>query len=183
MRKAQHTLRLVALSAAVAGGVQGFAIAQDAAVAELTKPNGFVSLGAGYWSDPRPQQGIYDGMREEGAYGLFDAYLARRDAATGTWFTLNARNLGLDTRELRADWLRQGNIGVFLEYSRTPRDNPYTFLTGVQGIGTTTLRVPTPTATTLNAVELGTVRDTTQAGFYKSFGGGFDFRFTFRNED
>lgn len=182
MSKLQRTSTLTVLAAVLAGGY-GPAQAQDASVAELTKPSSSVSIGAGYWSDDRPQQGIYDGMRDKGGYGLFDAYIGRRDDATGTWFTLDARNLGLETRELRADWLRQGNIGVFLEYSRTPRDNPYTFLTGVQGIGTTTLRVPTPTATTLNAVELGTVRDTTQAGFYKSFGGGFDFRFTFRNED
>lgn len=182
MRKLQQALNLTALAAALAAG-HGAARAQDAAVAELTKPDSFVSFGAGYWSDPRPHQGIYDGMRQEGAYGLFDAYIARRDAATGTWFTLDARNLGLDTRELRADWLRQGNMGVFLEYSRTPRDNPYTFLTGVQGIGTATLRVPTPSAAVLTGVELGTVRDATSAGFNKYFGAGYELRVNFRNED
>jgi hypothetical protein len=115
MRKAQQALKLVAASAALAGSVHGIALAQDDALAELTRPDGFVSFGAGYWFDDRPQQGIYDGMRDKGGYGLLDAYIANRDPATGTWFTLDARNLGLDTRELRADWLRQGNMGVFLE--------------------------------------------------------------------
>ena len=182
MRKLQQTSRLTVVMAALAGAC-GAAQAQDAAVAELTKPDSFVSIGAGYWSDDRPQQGIYDGMRDKGGYGLFDAYIARRDQATGTWFTLDARNLGLDTRELRADWLRQGNGGVFLEYSRTPRDNPYTFLTGVSGIGTSVQRVPAVANPARTEVELGSVRDMTQMGFNKYFGAGYELRVSFKNED
>ena len=182
MRKLQQTSRLTVVMAALAGAC-GAAQAQDAAVAELTKPDSFVSIGAGYWSDDRPQQGIYDGMRDKGGYGLFDAYIARRDQATGTWFTLDARNLGLDTRELRADWLRQGNGGVFLEYSRTPRDNPYTFLTGVTGIGTSVQRVPAVANPARTEVELGSVRDMTQMGFNKYFGAGYELRVSFKNED
>lgn len=182
MRKLQQTLKLAALAGALAVAF-GPARAQDAAVAELTRPDSFVSIGGGYWSGDRPHQGIYDGMRDEGGYGLLDAYISRRDAATGTWFTLDARNLGLETRELRADWLRQGNMGVFLEYSRTPRDNPYTFLTGVQGIGTSTLRVPAVANPGLTAVELASVRDATGLGFNKFFGSGFQLRVNFKNED
>lgn len=182
MSKIKQASSLSAIAAGLAATC-GSALAQDADIAELTKPSSSVSVGAGYWSDDRPQLGIYDGMREKDGYLLLDATLAKRDDETGTWFKLDARNLGLDTREFRADWLRQGNIGVFLEYSRTPRDNPYTFLTGVQGIGTTTLRVPSPSATTLNEVDLGTVRDLTHAGFYKNLGAGLSFRVSFKNED
>ncbi len=171
-----------ALSAAMLGAY-GAALAQDAEVAALTKPESEVSFGLGYWSKDRPQFGIYDGMNEKGAYGLLDAFITKRDDATGTWFILDARNLGLETREIRADWLRQGDIGVSLEYSRTPRDNPYTFLTAVRGIDTTTQRVPTPSATTLGEVRLGTVRDAWTAGFYKSLWAGTDVRVTFKNED
>lgn len=182
MSKMQRTLRLTAISAALASA-GGLALAQDAEVAELVTPDSFVSIGAGYWTKDRPQWGIYDGMNKDGGYGLLDARIANRDNATGTWFTLDARNIALETREFRVDWLRQGDIGAFLEYSRIPRDNPYTFLTGVQGIGTTTLRVPTPSATTLNEVHLGTVRDRTGVGFFKSLGGGLGFRIHLQNED
>ena len=105
-------------------------------------------MGLGYWSKDRPRLGTYDGMNQKGAYGLLDALdqLARR-ARPAPGSSLDARNLGLETRELRADWLRQGNFGVFVEYSRTPRDEPYTVRTGVQGIGTVAQRVPTPSAT------------------------------------
>jgi MtrB/PioB family decaheme-associated outer membrane protein len=181
-RAVRQTARLTAISAALASAC-GMALAQDAEVAELVTPESSVSIGAGYWTKDRPRLGIYDGMNEEGAYGLLDARIVKRDNATGTWLTLDARNIALDTREFRVDWLRQGDIGAFLEYSRIPRENPYTFLTGVQGIGTSTLRVPTPSATTLNEVHLGTVRDRTGVGFFKSLGGGLGFRVHLQNED
>ena len=182
MRK--PVFKLTALSAVLAGA-HGFAQAQaeDAEVAALTAPESSVSVGLGYWSKDRPRLGTYDGMREQGAYGLLDACLNTRDERTGTWFILDARNLGLETRELRADWLRQGNMGLSFEYSRTPRDEPYTVLTGVQGIGTTTQRVPSPSATALNELHLGTVREAMGAGFTKILGGGYDVRFSFKSED
>jgi MtrB/PioB family decaheme-associated outer membrane protein len=178
------TVKLTALSAALAAA-HGLAHAQaeDAELAALTKPESSVSAGIGYWSKDRPRLGTYDGMREQGAYGLLDLLINTREDRTGTWFILDARNLGLDTRELRADWLRQGDLGVFLEYSRTPRDEPYTVRTAVSGIGTTTQRVPTPSAPQLGDIQLGTVREALGAGFSKVIGGGYDFRVSVKSED
>jgi len=170
-----------AVSLALAGAAQAQEV--DPAIAELTKPESAVSVGLGYWSKDRPRLGTYDGMNQNGAYGLLDAFINTRDERTGTWFILDARNLGLETRELRAEWLRQGNFGVFAEYSRTPRDEPYTVFTGVQGIGTQTQRVPTPSATNLGEVHLGTMREAIGAGFSKILGGGYDFRFSLKSED
>jgi MtrB/PioB family decaheme-associated outer membrane protein len=186
MSKLQRRFGLMAkraaLSAALAGAA-GLALAQDAEVAELITPESSVSIGAGYWTKDRPRLGIYDGMNKDGGYGLLDASIVRRDNATGTWLRLDAMNLGLETRELRGEWQRQGDIGAFIEYSRIPRENPYTFLTGVQGIGTDVLRVPTPSATSLSEVHLGTVRDRTGLGFFKNLGGGLGFRVQLQNED
>jgi MtrB/PioB family decaheme-associated outer membrane protein len=176
-------MKKTALCAALASAY-GFAVAQeDPEIAALTKPESALSAGVGYWTKDRPRLGTYDGMREKGAYWLLDAFINTRDDATGTWFTLDARDLGLDTRELRAEWARQGNIGVFVEYNRLVRDEPYTVFTGVTGIGTTTQRVPTPTAPVLGEVHLGTVREGFGAGFSKILGGGYDFRVTARSED
>ena len=173
-------LRLSALPLVLAGAAHA---QEDPAIAELTRPESEVSVGLGYWSKDRPRLGTYDGMNREGAYGLFDASIRRRDAATGTWFTLDARDLGLDTPEMRAEWLRQGNIGASLEYNRIVRDEPYTVFTAVQGIGSTTQRVPTPSATRLGELHLGTVRDALTAGFYKNLWAGTDLRVTFKNEE
>lgn len=178
----QRTAATAALLAAALAG-PGAALGQDEDLAALTRPESFVSVGAGYWTKDRPRWGAYDGMNEDGAYGLLDARFANREDTTGTWFILDIRNLALESRELRADWQRQGDVGVFIEYSRIPRENPLTFLTAVQGIGTAVQRVPTPSATALGEVHLGTVRDRTGLGFFKSLGGGLGFRVHLQNED
>src|SRR5215207_6255799 len=98
--------KLTALSAALVSGAV-WAAEEDDAVKELTKPQSGLSAGIGYWNNDRPRLGTYDGMREQGAYGLLDAQINTRDDATGNWFRLDARNALLDTRELRAEWERQ----------------------------------------------------------------------------
>jgi MtrB/PioB family decaheme-associated outer membrane protein len=188
MSMKKRTFRLTALAAALAGvyGVaqaQAQQEAQDPAITELTKPESAVSLGIGAWSDDRPKLGTYDGMRDKGAYGLFDARINSRDDRTGTWFILDARNLGLDTRQLRADWLRQGNMGVFLEYNRMVRDEPNTVLTNTLGVGTPTQRTPAVGAANGSPIHLGTMREGFGAGFNTIFGGGYDFRFSARSEN
>ena len=172
---------LSAMSLALAGTAQAQEV--DPAIAELTRPESAVSVGLGYWSKDRPRLGTYDGMNQKGLYGLFDALINTRDDRTGTWFILDARNLGLSTMEMRAEWLRQGNFGVFAEYNRMVRDEPYTVFTAVQGIGTQTQRVPTPSATTIGETHLGTMREAIGAGFSKILGGGYDFRFSVKSED
>ena len=176
-------MKKTALSVALASAY-GLALAQeDPAIAALTKPESELSAGLGYWSKDRPRLGTYDGMNQKGGYLLLDAFINTRDDATGTWFRLDARDLGLDSRELRAEWLRQGNVGVFVEYSRMVRDEPYTVFTAAQGIGTTTQRVPTVSATSPGGIHLGTVREALGGGFSKLLGGGYDFRLNVKSED
>src|SRR5688572_9257680 len=176
-------LRLTALSLAFTGAAQ--AQEEDAALAALTKPQSEISAGIGYWSNDRPRLGTYDGMNKQGAYGLIDAFVNKRDEATGTWIGIEGRNLGMEAMDLRFDWLRQGNFGTFLLYERTPRDEPYTVRTAVAGIGTPVQRVPSPSATPdqLGTIHLGTRRDAWTGGLAKHFGQGYEFRVTFKNED
>ncbi|HYJ20116.1 MAG TPA: MtrB/PioB family outer membrane beta-barrel protein, partial [Burkholderiales bacterium] len=176
-KKTKQIFKMTALATALLTAY-GPALAAEAPV------SGSVSVGVGSWSNDRPQGGMYDGMRDSGAYGLLDADLLKRDDTTGTWLGLKARNFGVDNREISLDWLRQGNIGVTLEYSRIPRDQPFIYNTGVQGIGTTTLRVPTPSIVPGSGtnVELGTVRDRIGVKFFKKLGESLNFNASFRNE-
>lgn len=181
-RTSKHfQLTIIAGTAAMAGGVW----AQDAEVQELIKPSSTLSAGIGNWSADRRKLGVYDGMREGKTYGLLDLDYVRRDDANGTWTTFNARNLGLDSREIRAEWLRQGDVGASLEYSRTPRDNPLRFTTGLQGIGTTFQTISGAGAAALPAreVELGTTRDATQLGIYKRLQRDLELKVSFKNEE
>lgn len=181
--KRNQTFRLTAISAALLS-VFATAWADEEEIAQLTKPESSVSIGIGNWSADRRQQGIYDGMRDEGTYVSADVNLVKRDDATGTWYSLAGRNLGLDTRELRLDYLRQGNAGIFLEYSKTPRDNPNTIRTGQQGIGSPNMTVSGPAGTfPIRDVTLGTEREATQLGIYKNLMPSLDLNVTFKNED
>ncbi len=181
MKKMGNTFKLSALSLCLLP-VYGASLAADADVETLVKPDSSISAGVGNWSGDRPQQGMYDGMREKGAYGLLDADINKRDDSTGTWLKLRANNLGLESREIKAEYLRQGDMGVSLEYSRTPFNNPYAFSTRLQGIGSTTERVAT-TAGTNGNLSLGTQRDAFGAGFYKRFTSELDLNISFKNED
>lgn len=183
MKNHIHAFRLSTLSAAMLMAF-GPACAQEAEIKRLITPESSISLGVGQWSDNRPQLGIYDGMRDGKAYGLVDIDLVKRDDATGTWFILNGQNLGLDTRELKAEWLRQGDIGVSMEYSRLTRDNPLTFSTGLQGIGTTTQLISGAggSALPMREVSLGTTRDLMQLGFFKNVLPNLDLKISFKNE-
>lgn len=185
MNNTTTTFRLSMLAAAMLSAF-GPAHAEDDELAALTKPDSFVSFSAGNWSNDRHQLGIYDGLRDQGAYGNVDFRLNNRDDATGTWTTVAGSNLGLDIREIRADYLRQGDFGLFLENGRTVRDNPLTFTTGLQGIGTaqqTISGVGAANTFPRRDVTLGTRRDLTQLGVYKSLTESLAFNATFKHED
>src|SRR3989304_9564380 len=108
-KKTKQTFKATALAAALLS-VYGPALAEG--------PESSVSVGVGNWSNNRHQGGIFDGMRDDGGYLLLDADILKRDDATGTWLGLKLRNLGLDNREIRGEWQRQGDIGASIEYSR-----------------------------------------------------------------
>ena len=72
----------------------GPAAAQDAdEITQLTKPSSVVEIGIGAVSDDNQRFGQYTGLNEDGAYGLLDLSVVRRDEATGTWLRLTGRNL------------------------------------------------------------------------------------------
>lgn len=183
MKRHGKIFRMAVLPASLLA-VFGTALAEDDEVGQFINPDSTISVGAGIWSGDRHQQGVFDGMRDDKAYGLLDAEVSKRNDATGTWYMLNAKGLGLDNRELRVDLFRQGDIGGFLEYSRTPRDNPYTIVTPLQGIGTSTVTVGTHVGTfTAREVEIGTTRELLRLGGFKKLLPGLDLKIDFKNED
>lgn len=189
MRNMMEKFQLTVLAAALMT-VFGPARAEEGdELRQLTKPDSAVSFGAGYWDRDRPQQGIYDGMRDKGSYGLLDAEIVRRDEATGTWLNFRGRNLGLDTREIRGEVLRQGDIGAFVESDRIVRRHPLQINTGLQGIGGTNMTVSGALAGSSdfrllsNPVVLGTERDLLHLGFYKNVVEGIDLNVSFKNEE
>jgi len=199
MSKTPKTFRLTVVAAAMTA-VSGAALAlddEDPDVKALIKPESRVSVGAGNWSNDRPRQGMYDGMKNSGAFGLVDADIIKRDEATGTWYRFNAGNLGLDTRAIKGEFLRQGNIGAALEYNRITRFDPNTYHTNLQGTGTTRLIQDNAYGSTAadlangtgrfapqtQALKLGTTRQQINGSFYKSLMPGLELNATFKNEE
>lgn len=118
----------------------GSALADDE-LDQLTKPDSLVvSAGAAAASTgsvkDRSIAGQYKGWGSNDAAALLDFELIRRDEATGTWIQAEGRDLGLDTRELRASYDRQGQWRLQGEYSEQVRRDPRTLLTGMTGVGT-----------------------------------------------
>lgn len=151
-------------------------------VTELTKPTSSAQYGLGYVDKENGRFGQYNGLNEKGGYGLLDFDYVKRDDATGAWLKLRARDLGLDNRELRFEHEIQGNWGYYIDFSQTPRYEPYTVNTAITGIGTTNLTVPgAPTAGP--ALRLKTEREALGLGFNKNLPGDWDFKVTFRNEE
>lgn len=173
----------LATMAAALFAAYGSAWAQEVdEIAELAKPSSSIAVGMGYLSKDAPRFGIYSGLTDEGAYGLLDVDIVKRDDATGTWLKFNGRNLGLESRDLRISHERQGAWAYYLDYSETPRFEPRTVRTAVLGIGTPNLTIQPP-ATPISEVRLKMKREATGLGFSKQLGGGFDVNVRVRNEE
>lgn len=159
MKNIAHTRRLTLLATTLAT-VFGQAFANDEITALIT-PDNTLSIGVGQWSDDRPQQGIYDGLRGRNLMRV-DIDTMARDKASGHSAAVVGHNLGLTSPELQISFGRQGDYGVVFDYNVVTRTNPLTFNTTLQGIGTTTLVVSSGTganAQPVQTVTLGTTRE------------------------
>ena len=178
---AGEMLRMTGVAAMLLAALGSAHAVEVLAPSGLNTASSSASVGLGYTPDDGRRFGQYNGINEEGAYGLLDFNFVKRDDATGTWIGVFGRNVGLENRQLRLDHSRQGNWGYYLEYTRTPRFEPYTPITAVGGIGTATLTIPT--ATPGSPIELKTVRDAVALGFEKFLFGKWDLQVRFKNEE
>ncbi len=179
------TRNLVCLALATA---YGLAQAEDELdIAKLAKPESSITLGAGVVSGDRSDRalfGMYNGMRDNKGYGLLDIDINKRDDATGTWTSLQGRNLGLDNRELGLSQQRQGNWKYFVDYGELVRHDPRTINTGLQSAGTTTptvVRLATPGSG--SDVDLELKRKALGLGGEKWLTPNLQFQVSFKNED
>ncbi len=156
------------------------------AYAQTSEMEASVSAGAGAVSgnpSDRALFGQYNGLRKDDAYGLLDAYYSRRNAATGSIVELQGLNLGLDTRELKFLWKRQGDWRFSADYGELTRREPYTINTGLVGAGSTN-----PQVTRLGApgsgsdLDLKIKRTSLGLAFSRFFGQAFQFEASLKGE-
>ncbi|MDH3281578.1 MAG: MtrB/PioB family decaheme-associated outer membrane protein, partial [Gammaproteobacteria bacterium] len=153
---------------------------EEDTVAERSQPESSLWLGLGYASSDAPRFGLYNGMDEDGLYLLGDIDYVRRLDDSGTWFILDGRNLGLDSRQIRFEHERQGDWGYAIDYNQIIRNEPYTVNTGLSGIGSTTQTI---NGAPLRDVDLETEREIFTFEAKKYLPRNFDFQVKFQNEE
>ncbi len=160
--------------------------AENASVDELIKPTSQVSIGVGGWTKDRPNLGTSDGMRKAETYLLLDADIRKRDESSGTWLNLSVGNLGTKNREIRGEYLQQGNQGVVLEYNEFRKDAPFTINSNNIGIGSNTqalgANIPNTAIGTGTNYQFGTDRKNLGLSFYKNLMPDLDFNAKFSTE-
>jgi len=176
---------LIAL--AVIGTVSPARAADEPDITALAAPENSVSVGVGAASGnskDRALFGTYNGLRRDDVNLLLDLNYLKADQATGRWTAFEARNLGLDNRELRFTTRQLGDWKFGLEYSELVKHDPRTINTGLTAPGSTT-----PTVNVLAAT--GTGAEFNPELKRKSIGlsgdkwilGSLQFEANFKNED
>lgn len=174
--------RPTAIAAAVFAVFSTADAAEIAEIEALTKPESTIQFGLGYVDGDNRQFGKYNGLNEQGTYGVLNIDAIKRNDATGTWLKFRGRDLGLASRELRFEHEAQGNWGYYLEFNQIPRYEPYQAFTGVSGIGGNVLTVPVAAART-SLLNLETQRDRIGLGVNKYFMDKWNFKVDFNNEE
>jgi MtrB/PioB family decaheme-associated outer membrane protein len=177
----RNTFPLGAVAAALLAALAPAVAAEGDEVTELTKPTSTVEVGAGYVSKDNQRFGQYSGLNEKGGYGLLGIDYIQRMDSTGTWINVRGRNLGLDSRDIRFEINRQGSWKYFIDYSQTPRFDPFTVTTQLSGVGTTTQTLIGNA--TASEYQLKTERKALTFGFDQTLSKGLALNVRFKNED
>lgn len=153
MRKNQACFTVRVATAAVQGALLGLAVlpaayADDAAspsVADLVKPGSHIELGVGYVSDDSFKQGEYNGLDKQGTYAIGNIDLrggGAYDGDSAMRYRINGTNLGLDTRNLTAEYGQQGLFRLIYGHDEIKRNYSDSYKTLWDGAGGSTLTLP-----------------------------------------
>jgi MtrB/PioB family decaheme-associated outer membrane protein len=139
----------------------------EPSVADLTKQKSTVEVGAGWVSDDSYKFGEYNGLQNQGAYFLgnfdlrggsvYDSGDVKRWSIVGT-------NIGLENRNIIAEFGLQSKFNANLEYDELRRNRSDTYQTPYQGAGMNRLTLPTNWITPIVPVLSATAANALVAG-------------------
>lgn len=132
-----------------------------------------VEVGVGTVSQDSAKFGRFNGLGEKGGF-LIGGASVRNDGEDGAYWSLDAADLGLDTRSLSLVGGTQGRYRAWLRYDQLPNLSSDSARTPFLGSGTGTLTLPAgfpatstagmPLGTSLQAVDIGTRRKRFEVG-------------------
>ena len=194
MRTFRPLFLLGTLSAAVSSALAAVDTSQwkcESCPFEKDQFSATVDGGVGVVSEDSAKFGDYTGLDKKGAY-LLAGGSARYRSAGGFFGSINAADLGLDSRSAAAEAGREGLFALRLGYSEIPRHLTDTALTPFLGNGGAVLSLPAgfpaattasmPLASTLQPVELGYTRKRFDLGATAIGGESWTYRVTWRRD-
>lgn len=170
----------------------------EAQVKDLTEIQSVVEIGIGFITQDSFRFGKFNGLENDGPYGIFNVDYYRRGAWDGDdadYVRLRGHDLGLDSRSGGIEVGRQGDYRVRATYDEIPSNRSDTAQTIFRGAGGTSLTLPTdwvPAQNTagmtrllssLRDVELKTERQRFGVGLDKLLPGDFSFSVDYRYEE
>ncbi len=134
----------IVLTLAVLAGSKINALAQTTAASQTT-PAKTVEAGVGAVGENSFKFGEYNGLENQGPFGIgnFDLRGGAAYDSGSTWrWRLGGTNVGLENRNLFADFGRQGKFRINFTYDELLANRSDTYQTPYLGAGTTTLTLP-----------------------------------------
>lgn len=185
---------LGALSAAATGAVAAVDTSQwkcESCPFEKAGTTGTLDVGLGTVSDDSAKFGDYTGLNEKGPYLIAGGSMRYRGEG-GTFGSLKASDLGLDSRALSAEYGSEGRYSLRMGYAEIPHYLTDTAVTPFLGNGGGILTLPggfpavdtasMPLASTLQPVELGFKRSRLDASAGWIIGQGWSARVALRHD-
>lgn len=153
--------------------------------------SGTVDVGVGSVSGKSTEFGQYNGLDKKGGFFIGDGSVRSR-GADGSYWNMNASNLGLDTRSVDAEGGKQGSYKFLFQYDETPHRIWNGAQTPFLGAGGNSLTLPAgfaaattdtmPLAGQLNSVDLGSLRKQVGVGASWIPTGNWETAFKVRHE-
>jgi len=137
IQAALFTLGLVA-------GAQA-ADSSDASAKDLTAPTNSVEVGAGYVSQDNVKFGQYNGLNKQGLFGIFNIDLSGGgpyDSGDPTRWRIFGNNLGLDSRDVSAEYAKQGTFKIDFGFDQLHQIKSDSYETPYLGAGSDMLTLP-----------------------------------------
>ncbi len=111
----------------------------------LTQPTNYVEIGAGYVSDDSYKFGEYNGLYDQGVFGILNLLYS----GGGTYNSDNAvrwrvvaNNLGLRTRDVSVEYGEQGRYRIDAKFDSLRKSRSDSYQTPYLGAGTNNLTLP-----------------------------------------
>jgi MtrB/PioB family decaheme-associated outer membrane protein len=114
-------------------------------VRQLTQPTNLFEAGIGYVSKDSFKFGEYNGLSRQGVFGIFNFDVrggGSYDSTDATRWRIVGNDLGLETRDISAEYGQQGRFRINVGYDELRRARSDTFQTPYLGAGTDNLVLP-----------------------------------------